>query len=559
MSRSARAVARLGLACALAGGCGDGGSGNAAHSYEPLQSDGRSEPPLAADDRIAWLLAPCARPEPFLGDTSDPVAILVEKMGDGKLDPMRLAKTELSAMGEVALPEIRRFAEAQLSAPDGAPRLLNALTVIGAMKTDAGREILLAALGHPQDTVRIEAIRGLSVHARPEDYDRLKSIIPISTPSTQNEIGGALIRADRRRAEDDFVAWLAGTREHPAVWIGAPGKFCDTERPEILEKFKELAPRLEGESRYYLEAALAKHGDEEALSRLRAALADPNPDRRSAVTRAFERLGMIDEIAPLLWNDRNETLRGLVAAAIVGAPRSAETDAWLRKGSLDRARSVQLACLRALANRGDVEAFEQAMVWLEQSRADLEFGVHVLKEAWRRHPHFAQRSFALLEGLRTGTIHPVRVEPETLDRAIAQIPLLEATRALYERGLTTSGSVDSLPAHRWYVMQAGNTCPEGRALLRKLWEEEEDPRWRVDLVGASSYDKDEPSRTFLMQILDNERTTPLEILHAANLLAHHGPTEVVAPHLKRVALRVTDPDVRRGLNCLLNEWYGVED
>ncbi|MFN0007533.1 MAG: hypothetical protein ACKVXR_06450 [Planctomycetota bacterium] len=556
MNRSAPAFALLGLACALPGGCGDGRSGTSVASFAAPEPQ---EPSLAADDRIAWLLAPCARPEPFLGDTSDPVAILVHKMARGHLDPMRLAKSELSALGEAALPELRRFCEAQLSDPDGAQRLLNGLTVLSAMKTDAGREILLTALGHPQDTVRIEAVRGLAVHAGPEDYDRLKNLIPISEPGTQNEIGAALIRADRQRAEDDFVAWLAGPREHAAVWIDAARKFCDTQRPETLERFRSLAPRLEGESRFYLEAALAKNGDEAALASLRAALADSDPAQRNAAIRAFERVGMIREIAPLLWSDRNETLRGLVAAAIAQMPRTAETDAWLRKGSLDRARSVQLACLRVLAERGDLEAFEQAMVMLEGNRADLEFGVHILKGAWRVNPQFAQRSFALLEGLRTGTIQPVRVEPQTLDRAIAQIPLLQAAAALHDRGRTTSGMVDSLPAHRWYVMQAGNTCAEGRALLRVLWEEEEDPAWRVDLVGASAFEKDEPSRQFLLSILDLERTTPLEMLHAANLLVHHGPTSVVAPRLKRAVMRVTDPAVRQALNCLLNEWYGVAD
>lgn len=559
MIRSAPAVALLGLACALPSGCSDGDAGTSSASYESYQVEGRPEQPLATDDRIAWLLAPCANPEPFLGDTSDPVAILVEKLARGHLDPMRLAKSELSAMGEAAMPELRRFCEAQLSDPDGAQRLLNGLTVLSAMKTDAGREILLTALGHPQDTVRIEAVRGLAVHARPEDYARIRALIPVSTPSTQNEIGSALIRADRRAAEDEFVAWLAGSREHAAVWIGAARKFCDTERPEILERFKELAPRLGGESRFYLEAALAKNGDEEALAGLRAALAHQDLEVRSHAVRAFERVGMTREIAPLLWNDRNETLRGIVATAIAQMPRTAEVDSWLRKGSLDRARSVQLACLRVLAERGDSEAFEQAMMMLEGSRADLEFGVHILQGAWRVNREFAARSFALLEGMRTGTIQPVRVEPETLDRAIAQIPLIEAARALHDRGRTTPGMVDSLPAHRWYVMQAGNTCAEGRALLRGLWEEEEDPAWRVDLVGASSFEKDETSRQFLLTIIDLERTTPLEMLHAANLLVHHGPTAVVAPPLKRAVLRVTDPEVRRALNCLLNEWYGVED
>lgn len=558
MIRAAPAVLLVGLACALPGGCG-GGEDEVSSSFEPFPDAAPVERDLATDDRIAWLLAPCPDSAPFLGDTSDPIAILVAKMGGGQLDPMRLAKVELSSMGAPALPALRRYCEAQIADPDGAQRLLNGLTVIAAMKTDAGRDVLLTALSHPQDTVRIEAIRGLAAHALPEDYDRLMALVPVSTPSAQGEIGTALAHADRRRAEDDFVAWLAGSGEHAAVWIGAADRFCDTERPEILARFRELYPRLEGELRLYLAAALARQGDEEAWKVIRAALADESTEKRSTAARALERVGLISEIAPLLWTDRDETLRGLVARAIAEAPRTPETDAWLRKGSLDRARSVQLGCLRALAERGDPEAFEQGMTMLEGSRADLEFGVQMLKGAWQRYPELAQRSLALLDGLRTGSIQPARVEGSTLDRAIAQIPLLEAGRVLYDRARTTPGDVDSLPAHRWYVLQAGNTCAESRAWLRERWDEEVDPAWRVDLVAASSFEKDEPSREFLLRVLDEDRTTPLEMLHAANLLAHHGPTATVAPRLKRAVLRVKDPKVRPALNCLLNQWYGMAD
>ena len=62
-----------------------------------------------------------------------------------------------------------------------------------------------------------------------------------------------------------------------------------------------------------------------------------------------------------------------------------------------------------------------------------------------------------------------------------------------------------------------------------------------------------------MRILGEERTTPLEKLHAANLLAHHGPTATVAPLLERAVLSVNDPVARPALNCLLNHWYGMGD
>lgn len=264
--RAARALAcGIGLASTLGIGCG--GEETPGESY---QVGARPERDLATDDRIAWLLAPCAHPEPFLGDTTDPIAILVSKIGSGQLDPMRLAKSELAAMGEAALPELRRFCEARFSDPGAAASLLNGLAVLGAMKTDAVREVLLTALGHPQDTVRIEAVRGLAVHAAPEDYDRIAALIPISTPTALTEIGAALAHADRARAEDQYVAWLAEPREPASLWIGAAERFCDTDRPEILARFRELAPRLQGEDQAYLMAGLARHGDDAALGVLRS-------------------------------------------------------------------------------------------------------------------------------------------------------------------------------------------------------------------------------------------------------------------------------------------------
>ena len=48
---------------------------------------------------------------------------------------------------------------------------------------------------------------------------------------------------------------------------------------------------------------------------------------------------------------------------------------------------------------------------------------------------------------------------------------------------------------------------------------------------------------------------PLERLYIASNLANLGPAQDVAPRLKRAALRATDPDERRGLQCLLWYWY----
>jgi len=538
---------RLLLLAALAG-CG--------HEAPPAQPPAPERTDLAADDRIAWLLAPCARADAFLADTGDSIAVLVSKLARSQLDPLRQAKTELVALGDAALPELRRFCQRNLDAPDGAAPLLNALAVVGAMETHGGHDLLLAGLGSGQDTIRLEAIQGLRRHATPEDYDRLMAIVPVASPDVQRALGPALWTADRDRFEDDFVAWLGGPREQPSLWVGAPERVATTKRPAILARMRELFPAAEGELRAYFGAALAAQGDPSPLAALRDDLKDDDIARRMLTARALTSVGLAAECAPRLWEDREETVRGFVARAIADLPPSPETSAWLRRGMLDRARSVRQACLEALARRGDAEARDSALAMFEGSRGDVEYAIGVLRGAWEGDAAFAARSFELLRRLQSEAAAAGRGDDTNLDRAIGMIPLTEAAAFLYERGRNRRGEVDHMPAHRWYLMQASNTGAVGRAWLRDRWAEEQNPAWRVDIAMACAADKNEASREFLLRIAEDERSTPLEILHAANLVAHHGPASIVAPRLKRVVLRVADERARPALNCLLWQWYG---
>jgi len=64
------------------------------------------------------------------------------------------------------------------------------------------------------------------------------------------------------------------------------------------------------------------------------------------------------------------------------------------------------------------------------------------------------------------------------------------------------------------------------------------------------------ARDFLITVAESDRSTPIEILYSADFLVHRGPAERIAPILKRLALRIEEPNVRRALNCMLKEWYG---
>jgi hypothetical protein len=511
---------------------------------------------LATDDRIQFLLPPCARQDPFLADTADIVPALVSKLERAQLDPLRGAKEELVKLGDAALPELRRLCQRARSDPALSVPYLNALAVVSAMETHAGRDLLAAGLEHPQETVRIQAAEGLGRHAAADDYDRLAALASVATPEVQRSIGPALATADRARYEEAFVAALAESRESALVWDGAPKRLVDTTRPETLARFREAYPGKDGETRAYLAAAVAASGDAEALEALRKDLRDENSATRKYAIQALARVGLAREAAGLLSDDKDETVRGMVAQALAALPPSVESAAWLSKGLLDRAKNVRQICLAALAERGDASAQDLGLSMFEGGRADFEQAITALRPAWIRNPEFAVRTFEHLVRLRTGEAGGLRVDAQSVDRAIAQLPIPEATRFLYDAAKRTPGPLDGVSAHRWFLIQAANTGAAGRAWLRERWGEEADPAWRVDITTACAADRDASSLEFLLRVVDDEKATPLEILHAANLLVHQGPADVVAPRLKRVALRIEDARVRPALNCLLWEWYG---
>src|SRR5262249_46273138 len=159
---------------------------------------------------------------------------------------------------------------------------------------------------------------------------------------------------------------------------------------------------------------------------------------------------------------------------------------------------------------------DQGLAMLRGDRAELERALATLRDSWALDPAWAKRALDLLLQLRSGELAPVKVDRGALDRAIAQVPLAAAAEALYASAKSAQGGRDHLPAHRWYLMQAGNTGPTGRSWLSERWAEEGDPRRRVDVAMAVSYGKDDASRKFLLRVVDDERSTPPEILYAAN-------------------------------------------
>jgi hypothetical protein len=511
---------------------------------------------LENDDRVAYRLAPCPTPEAFLADTSDMTSVLVAKLVTGLRDPQKSAKSELTAMGDAAVPELRNAFDRSFLDPNGEPNLLNILAVVSLARGDGGHDILLRGLEHPAEAVREAAIRGLVRHARREDYDPLLALLPISNPAAQVLIASALAASDKTRLEDEFLRLKPETRTR-AFRKSVAAQISDTQRPEVIDAFVREYPNADPDLQSVMVGAAARAGNGEARSAIAAWSKDESSDRRRIAVDAMIRAGLAKELGARLREEKEDSIRATIASAIADLPPTAETHAWLSSGLSDRDRNVRLTCLLALVKQGDDAAENAALELLKGDSVDLAGGLRVLRESWRSKRSLAERAFSILTRLRAHEIEPVRVPTGAIDRAIAQVPLEEATRFLYDLAVKTPGEIEGLPAHRWFLQQAGNTGAEGWPFLRSRWDVEPDPRGRMDIVMACAYEtSSDRARDFLITVAESDRSTPIEILYAADFLVHRGPAERIAPLLKRLALRIEEPNVRRALNCMLKEWYG---
>lgn len=511
---------------------------------------------LLHDDRIAVWMGGCAKDDPFLEDTSDAIGVLVSKLATGQIEPLRRAREELSAYDERAIPELRRLFDACYGEQFLGQRVQNVIEVLGLMRTDAGREMILLGLRHPQETVRKAAARALVQHARPEDFDTLLELMPLSGPESQGDFALALKASDRARLELQFIAWIEAKVSKSLVDLLAV-HLCDTHDRTILARWKELLPQLDGKLRVFLQAGVAAQPDEGALSELRTWLQDTTkPSRRQLVAQALTKVGLARELEFLLVKtDNDEAMRKSAVEALAGAPLTDETRGVLRAALADPSAEVHDIALTALVSGGDASAIDTAVELLMGSSASHESALKALQEAVSRDPKLAERVLTTLIALYEGEAGSGLVDERTLVRSIGQVPLASAADFLMNLPLRDGPPIQGVRAHRWLAQAAGNTGSAGLARLRDRWTGESDPARRMDLVMAGTYERSDAARNFVVTVLESPRATPPELLQAADRLAQLGPMELAAPILKRTALRLNDKNVRPAFNCLLWVWY----
>ena len=124
----------------------------------------------------------------------------------------------------------------------------------------------------------------------------------------------------------------------------------------------------------------------------------------------------------------------------------------------------------------------------------------------------------------------------------------------HPRGMS-SGSISGKRVHEMMLIHASNTGPEGLDYLASELDHETDPLRRIDLLWAISSQRTDGARRHLHEFLAQEDNSLYEVLFAADNLARLGPSQDVAPVLKRICYRIEDNDVRLAMRCLLWKWY----
>ncbi len=512
------------------------------------------------DPRIAPLFGRCARSDFYDRNLADVVPILIEKLARGQREPLKRAKEELAAMGEAAIPELRRFVDLHFAEPQGFAYLQNALDVLKLSEAPGARPILLRCLEHPGDAVRLAAVQGLgNRHGKPEDFDRLEQHLAIEIKEQKHVVALALHGVDPARAEDLYLGWIR-TGERTGLWKFIAIPLSRSRRAATRAACSELFADVALDVRAYVAAPAAAAGDAEALAFLEAELGEHTAEarqRRTNATRAASEAGLRDLLATTFRSDPSPQIRAVAAEGLNAPDELDDATRDLLRGGLDDLSSiVRGACLSMLVARGDEVACERALAQLGEGTLQLQEAMTALARRLPSDAELAERTYRrLLERDELEAFLPLNERAGTL-KSIGQVPTPAAAEFLRALALEHDGELlEGLPVHRWAMIQAANTGDPGRGWLADQLADEEDPLRRLDLLWAISAARTDATRERLLALVEEPGVSPEEVLFGAARLCQLGPTAEVAGRLKRLANRMEEPEARVALQCLLWKWY----
>ncbi len=507
----------------------------------------------ARDERLAHLLGPCARPDPFTADTTDLLPVLVAKLATAESDVASRARADLIEAGRAALPELRRALQRSFSEPGHAPRLLVLLELAAQAGGPEARAMGLEGLEHPSESVRSVAMRALEAAGTPEDYER----IALNTARGGEELAQqgvrALVACDPARTARELATWSDDGSFARLVDLAAPlaARYME---PGVRAQI-QADLRVSPVAKTWIIAASAAAGDEDARRALRAALVDENPLQRQIALQAALGSNLAAEVRSMASNDPDATLRIIALQSIALEPDTSDRRAELTVALADSDELVRHTALGALCARGDESAIDLALEMLAGTTDDVGHATRALRPALLASADLARRVLARLEELQRGG---ARSTGRAIERAIGQVPLARAAEILVGLARAETGTIQEIPAHRWYLVQAGNTGALGRAWIRAEWGRESDADRRLDFIAAGAQEKSPAAAAFLESVLTSPRASDLERLQAADLIARSVRADHAAPILKRAVQGIADPKIQRALNCLLWRFYGPE-
>lgn len=519
---------------------------------------------LQIDDRVSSLLFPCANGRAFTADTSDMIHVLADNLSFSELEPLRRSKAELAAMGAAAVPDLRRVFDEAYADRFRHGVLENVLAVCSLMDEPAGLEVLRDGLQHPHEGVRLAALDGINKHGGPEDFELvLFNIGTASGVENQADFATALYSVDPPRFFLQVGEWFE-TGEWAHLWHFVAPQLARATDPVTLAQYRTVlgfsdpagALDVPGKVRPYLVAAVAAGGDENALRDLREGLSSEDPIVRDISMLAAKEALLLDEVRTVLEQDDNDGLRTRAAEYLGDLDADGYLEA-LRAGLSDPAASVRLICLEKLVDHGDGPSRAQALEMLRQGIRERSDAMRALRLYWRHGEEGVDQAFEILSNIFLELASSDASGALGILQSLSQVPGRRTAEFLMEVGDSSEGEMKGWPAHRWCAFQTYNCGSEGLAVLRERHATESDPLRRMDYLEAIWQDHSDEARETLRGVIFDERSSPYEVLYAADRLVRIGPAPEVAPFLKRaVAFESTHERVRPALQCLLWRWYG---
>ncbi len=531
---------------------------------------------LTSDDRIADLIFPCSQTGWFGGDTSDLLPAFLEKLRTGQRDPLALAIRELGRTGARALPGLTLIVDECFADPSVASRLHSVLAAISNMPPPLGRELAWRIVEHPDESIRLAALRTLGPRVLPEDLPRLRSMVALGSVASSTLVLEAIARLDAAGLSRDLAGWIERDELEP-LWFPAATAIVqhgagDADTKAVRRAVETLRARgIRPEVSSRLDASLARAGDPATLAQLvadaRGEAGSTDGDARARAVEALRDAGRADLLIGALAGLEDAQARTLAIGAIADLPADVGTDAAteaarteaLRAALRDPHDGVRALALRALVHEGDPEAVDLALARLDEgSTTAVREAMAALTPEARQNPALAERVVRALSPRLAELRDQPLASRAQLYEALGTMPSAEAARLLLESARSTPGTFAGLRSHRWFMLQAGNTLPAGSAVLREALLLETDPLRRLDAITVLTGDSSEETVRVLSDIASGTTaTSDFEALYVGTRLLRTRPANEIAPLLKRAALRMRDERARRALECVLRRYFGA--